>query len=165
MQKAVIDEVFGLLLKEKIINLPQMRYLTDDNGVTAAYLDLLHRSVKKQDGMTSEEYGYILCYMAFSGGVYISSRQWVLGKGVGSFSKSELDGIFYTLSKEDAVSLSFDALRILEGSYRYKAIEQGIKDAYLAAVKSTGFSEGGGFESLPELFFNVGVTLTYERFS
>ena len=69
------------------------------------------------------------------------------------------------LSKEDAVSLSFDALRILEGSYRYKAIEQGIKDAYLAAVKITGFYEGGGFESLPELFFNVGVTLTYERFS
>lgn len=165
MQKAVIDEAFGVLLKEKVIRLPQMRYLKDDNGVTAAYLDLLHRSVNRHKDMTAEEYGYIICYMAFSGGVYLTSLQWVLGKGVGQFSKEELDGIFYKLSKENAVSLAFEALHILEGSYRYNLIEKGIKDAYLAVMKLLRSSEGDSIYPQSELFFNIGVSLAYERFS
>ena len=97
--------------------------------------------------------------MCFGAGAYFSSNQWILGKTIDTFSDADIDLLFKKLSEDDAIGLGYDALGILSGSYNYNKITKAIQAAYMAAIEINPLDE-----ALMQVFFNVGVTLAYDRF-
>ena len=155
----IIETVFSELLKNEAIKSSNMRYLINDRGIADEYFSLLKKTFGQAEKIGDTEARYIKAYMCFGAGAYFTASQWLLGKSIDKFTDAEVDSLFKALSEDDAIGLGYDSLGILSGSYNYKKITQGIQSAYMAASSLTDDDD-----ALMQIFFNVGVTIAYERF-
>lgn len=155
----LIEAVFSQFLNNELIKQPNMRYLINDRGIADEYFNLLKKTFKQANKLNDNESRYVMAYMCWGAGVYFSSSQWVLGKTIDKFTNEEIDALFVSLSQDDAVGLGYDSLGILAGSYNYNRITESIKEAFTVAeeLKPT-------LDALLQVFFNIGVTMAYERF-
>ena len=155
----LIKVVFLKLYEDGVIKNANMRYLINDRGVASEYFTLLKKTFAMAEKIDDKEKQYIMVYMCFGAGAYFTASQWRLGKTIDNFTDSDLDILFKALSEDDAIGLGYDALGILSGSYNYNKITKAIQSVYTAAVEQNSDSD-----ILMQLFFNIGVTLAYERF-
>ena len=155
----LINTVFLKLQDEGVIKNANMRYLINDRGVADEYFALLKKTLTMADELKDAESRYILTYMCFGAGAYFTASQWVLGKAIDKFTDNDLDSLFKALSEDDVIGLGYDALGILGGSYNYNKITKAIQSAYTLAIELEPNDD-----ALMQVFFNVGVTLAYERF-
>lgn len=155
----LINVVFSTLFENGVIKSPDMRYLINDRGIADEYFSLLKKTFAQAKKLDDKESRYIIAYMCFGAGAYFSSNQWILGKTIDTFSDADVDMLFKKLSEDDAIGLGYDALGILSGSYNYNKITKAIQSAYMAAIEINPSDE-----ALMQVFFNVGVTLAYDRF-
>lgn len=155
----LINVVFSTLFENGVIKSPDMRYLINDRGISDEYFALLKKTFEQAQKLDDKESRYIIAYMCFGAGAYFASNQWILGKTIDTFTDADIDMLFKTLSEDDAIGLGYDALGILSGSYNYNKITKAIQMAYLSAIELNPLDD-----ALMQAFFNVGVTLAYERF-
>ena len=155
----LIKTVFSELNNVGVIKNANMRYLINDRGITEEYFSILKNTFAQAKKIDSEESKYIMAYMCFGAGAYFTANQWILGKTIDNFTDSEVDALFKNLTQDDAIGLGYDALGILSGSYNYTKITKAIQSAYMSARELEPTDN-----ALMQLFFNIGVTLAYERF-
>ncbi len=155
----LIESVFSVLLNSQVIKQPNMRYLINDRGIADEYFKLLKNTFRQANKLNDSESRYIMAYMCWGAGAYFTSSQWALGKTIDKFTDGEVDSLFKALSQDDAIGLGYDALGILGGSYNYNKITKAIQSAFSKAVEINPDDE-----ALLQVFFNIGVTMAYERF-
>ena len=155
----LIKVVFEKLAEGGVIKEKNMRYLINDRGIADEYFSLLKKTFAMAEKIGEKEGRYIKAYMCFGAGAYFASNQWILGKTIDNFTDADIDSLFKNLSEDDAIGLGYDALGILNGSYNYNKITKTIESAYLSAIEISADDD-----ALMQIFFNVGVTLAYERF-
>ena len=155
----LIEKVFTDLLNNEVIKNANMRFLINDRGIADEYFKLLKLTFKQAGKLKDSESQYIMAYMSWGAGAYFTSAQWALGKTIDTFTDSEIDALFTALFKDDAIGLGYDSMGILGGSYNYNKITNAIKSAYGIATELNP-----GLEALLQVFFNIGVTMAYDKF-
>ena len=164
--KKIANLVFNKFISDGVLKKSEMRYLINDRGIADSYFSLLLENKEMNKKLSSQDYYYMLCYMSFGAGAYFTEKQWRFSKPISDFTDSEIDSLFAALSKDDAVSLGFDSLGILIGSYNYNRTLNSIKSAFIEIYENfkADFNDEVGIRFIMQLFFNAGVSMVYEKF-